>query len=121
MGRSGGSNDLAARTRELALALTAWPSVTGSAAEAGLAPRLAAMLGGCDAVWSAAIPGDAVGRSNVFALKRGPGRRTIMLTGHFDVVPVEDYGALKHLAFDAEKLLPALIARLGQRGGKTLR
>ena len=51
------------------------------------------------------IPGDALGRANVFALKRGKGRKTVLLAGHFDTVPADDYGALKPLAFDPERLL----------------
>ncbi len=43
-----------------------------------------------------------------------------MLTGHFDVVPVEDYGGLKHLAFDPERLLPELIRRLAKTGENPL-
>ena len=109
-------NNLATRTREVALALTSWPSVTDSGDEAAVAHKLAIVLDHFDHVWTAAIPGDAAKRSNVFALKRGKGRRTIVLTGHFDVVPVEDYGALKPLAFLPEKLLPEMVARLRQTG-----
>ena len=93
-------------------ALTAWPSVTGSADEAAFAQRLANDLSHFDLVVDEAIPGDRAKRSNVFALKRGRGRRTIVLTGHFDVVPVDDYGALKPLAFDA----PSAAARDRWRG-----
>ena len=57
---------------------------------------------------------------NVFALKRGQGRRTVVLTGHFDVVPVDDYGELKPLAFDAEQLLPEIVARLRRTGENPL-
>lgn len=111
-----GSNSLAARAREIALTLTSWPSVTGTAEEAAFASKLAGYLTGFDRVWTEAIAGDALGRSNVFALKRGRGRRTVVLTGHFDVVPVEDYGTLKAHAFDAERLLPEVIARLRLTG-----
>jgi arginine utilization protein RocB len=108
------SNDIASRAREIALTLTSWPSVTGSVQEAELAGRLKDYLAHFDMAWTAAIPGDA--RRNVFALKRGRNRRTIVLTGHFDVVPVDDYGDLKPLAFDAEQLLPAIIDRLKGSG-----
>ncbi len=107
-------NDLAARAREIALTLTGWPSVTGSADEIAFAPKLAGIVDG----WTEGIPDDP--RRNVFALKRGRGRRTVVLTGHFDVVPVEDYGALKPLAFDAEKLLPEMVARLRATGESPL-
>jgi arginine utilization protein RocB len=113
-------NDLSSRTREIALTLTSWPSVTGSAGEAAVAGRLADSLSHFDHVWTADIPGDPAGRSNVFALKRGRSRRTIVLTGHFDVVPVEDYGALKPLAFEAEKLLPEIVSRLRATGENPL-
>ncbi len=84
--------------------------------EAALAGRLADSLSYFDRVWAAAVPGDAAGRSNVFALKRGKSRLTIVLTGHFDVVPVDDYGALKASAFEPEKLLPQIIERLRRSG-----
>lgn len=113
-------HDPGARAREIALALTSWPSVTGSAGEADFARRLADYLKGFDKVWRAAIPGDAAGRSNVFALKRGKGRRTVVLTGHFDVVPAEDYGELKPLAFEAERLVPEIVARLRRSGENPL-
>lgn len=103
-------NDLSERAREIALTLTSWPSVTGSNDEAAFAGKLKAYLSHFDAVWSVPIPDDH--RSNVFALKRGRSPRTIVLTGHFDVVPVNDYGALEPLAFSAEQLLPEIIAKL---------
>lgn len=105
-------NDLAARAREIALTLTSWPSVTGTRDEAEFAGKLTGYLKGFDRVWLLPIPDDVVGRGNVFALKRGTSRKTIILTGHFDVVPVDNYGDLAQLAFDPQRLLPELIARL---------
>lgn len=113
-------NDLSGRAREIALTLTSWPSVTGTADEAGFAQRLAASLTGFDAVWTEAIPDDPAGRCNVFALRRGRSRRTVVLTGHFDVVPTDNYGDLESLAFDAEALLPAIISRLKRTGDHSL-
>ena len=115
-------NDMAGRAQEIALTITTWPSVTGSADEAVFAGKLADFLNGFnfDRVWIEAIPGDPAKRSNVFALKRGKSPSTIVLTGHFDVVPIEDYGALKPLAFKAEKLLPELVARLKRSGENPL-
>ena len=111
-------NDISARAREIALTLTSWPSVTGSAEEAAYAEKLARYLSHFDTLWTSPIPGDA--RSNVFALKRGRSNRTIVLTGHFDVVPVTDYGALEPLAFSAERLLPEIMARLRRTGENPL-
>lgn len=111
-------NDISARARDIALALTSWPSVTGSPEEAAFAHRLAQYLSHFDKVWTSPIPGDH--RANVFALKRGRGRRTIVLTGHFDVVPIADYGALEPLAFAAERLLPETVARLRRTGENPL-
>lgn len=111
-------NDIAARAREIALTLTSWPSVTGSADEAAFAGKLARSLAQFDEVWTSPIPNDA--RSNVFALKRGRSKRTIVLTGHFDVVPVDDYGALQPLAFSAERLLPEIVTRLRRTGENAL-
>ena len=105
-------NDLSARAREIALELTSWPSVTGSQDEARFAGRLASYLKNFDKVWTSLIENDAAGRSNVFALKRGRSNKTVVLTGHFDVVSIEDFGSLQDLAFQSEKLLPHFIARL---------
>jgi arginine utilization protein RocB len=111
-------NDTAARAREIALTLASWPSVTGSEGEAAFAPKLAGYLAHFDSVWSTPIPGEA--RANVFALKRGRGRSAIVLTGHYDVVPATGYGALEHLAFAPERLLPEMVARLRESGENPL-
>lgn len=111
-------NDVSARAREIALTLTSWPSVTGSQDESAFAQKLSLFLSHFDRVWTEPIPGDH--RSNVFALKRGRSRRTIVLTGHFDVVPVSDYGALEPLAFSTERLLPEIVARLRRSGESPL-
>ena len=103
----------------MALLLTHWPSVTGTVDEAALPAKLAASLT-FDSVWVAPIPGDVAGRSNVFALKRGMSQRTIVLTGHFDVVSVEDYGPLQDLAFKPEQLLLATLNRLRMTGENPL-
>jgi arginine utilization protein RocB len=110
---------LSARARQLAMLLTGWPSVTGSAGEVAL-PHLLLPYLKFDRQWVQCIPGDGAGRSNVFALKRGTSRRAIVLTGHFDVVSVEDYGALQHLAFEPEALLAASIKRLRETGENPL-
>ncbi len=108
------SKDLATRALELALRFTKVPSVTGSASEAQFADWLAGELSGFDQIWTTPIPGGAFPRKNLFALKKGRSSSTVVLTGHFDVVPTDDYGALP--AFDAEALLAPIIARLKETG-----
>ncbi|HZH27706.1 MAG TPA: M20/M25/M40 family metallo-hydrolase [Azospirillaceae bacterium] len=102
-----------------AVALTEIPSVTGTADEAGFAERLVSMLRDRPAfadrpqdVWTLPAPGGLPGRACVFALLRGRGPRTVVLTGHFDTVHVDDYGDLAHLAQRPDALKPALAARL---------
>jgi arginine utilization protein RocB len=65
-----------------------------------------------DAVWTLPVPGGRPGLACVCALLRGRGSRTVVLTGHFDTVHVENYGALKPLACQPEALKPALLATL---------
>lgn len=108
--------DLSARAKELALLMTAWPSVTGTPGEAAFPRLLAERLNHLDAVWVAAIPDDPFGRSNLFALKRGRSRRTVVLTGHFDTVTTEDYGALQDVALAPDALTGAMVARLRAGG-----
>jgi arginine utilization protein RocB len=117
------SSRLSARARKLSLTLTAWPSVTGTADEAGFAHRLAELLAGLpyfrdnpDDLAVLPVPGGSHARSNVLALVRGKGSRTVVLAGHFDVVPVDDYGDLTPLAFSPEALKAGLIQRLRLTG-----
>lgn len=105
-------NDIGARAQEIALELTSWPSVTGSVDEAQFATRLKSYLKNFDKIWTVQIEADAAERSNLFALKRGRSKVTVVLTGHFDVVSIEDFGSLEHLAFQSEKLIPEIISKL---------
>lgn len=103
--------------RKLALDLVARASVTGSAGEAEFGPWLAEYLrshvgfGQKPDVWTYPVaPGDA--RHVVALLVRGKGARTVVLTGHYDTVTVEDYGDLAPLAGQPEELRTALLTRL---------
>jgi len=59
------------------------------------------------------IPGDALGRTFVLARVRArpETNRTIILTGHFDVVGAEGYGFLEDVAFDPDRCTK----RIGER------
>ena len=116
------SPDLSKRTRDIALTLTGWPSVTGSADEALFAERLMRFLNDVEGIeaWKELIPQDHIGRSNVFALKRGSSPRTIVLAGHFDTVPYDDYGALKTHALEPKRLTELLAAQLEKSGENPL-
>jgi arginine utilization protein RocB len=105
------------RARQWAVWLTQQPSVTGSVGERMLpeavVSRIAADPSWNDArAWTFEIPGDRLRRRCVAVLARGTGSETLLLTGHFDTVAVDDYGDLAELATDPERLLPALRARL---------
>lgn len=54
------------------------------------------------------IPTDDIGRSIVWALKKGNSDKTIILLNHHDVVDVNDYGNLKNVAHDTESILEEL-------------
>src|ERR1700710_2661953 len=114
-----GREPMARRARQLAELLVSWPSGTGTADEAPFPSRLAGLLRENPYfqqhpgdVVLAPIPGDPLGRSNLLALVRGGGRRTVLLCGHFDVVPEQGYGDLIGLARAPELLRAALIERL---------
>jgi arginine utilization protein RocB len=118
-----GDDRLQTRARDIALTLTGWPSVTGTDGERDFAAKLRGLL----ATWPCfaahpedihllPIPDDPPGRANVLALVRGRGSQTVVLSGHFDVVPVDDYGDLAPLAWQPEALREALIAKLEASG-----
>jgi arginine utilization protein RocB len=99
--------------------LTSIPSVSGSADEAAFADRLVAALEQAPAfrserfsVWTIPVPGGRDGLACVAALVRGRGRATVLLTGHFDTVPIDDYGDLQALALDPDPLKRGLLERL---------
>lgn len=106
------------RAEALTLQLVSWPSVTGTAGEIDFAHRLHALLADLPCFREAPndlrrVPTrDGDGRASVVALVRGRGRRTLILSGHFDTVGVENYGSLSHLACDPAALLTALRGQL---------
>jgi arginine utilization protein RocB len=109
-------NDLSQRCEELALLMTSWPSVTGSEDEAAFPEKLAAELRSVDVVGFIPVAEGPLPRRNLIALRRGRSRRTIVLTGHFDTVPFDDYGELTELACDASTLTAQLIKKLRVTG-----
>jgi arginine utilization protein RocB len=116
------SPELSARAREIALELTSWPSVTGTSDEAAFAQRLQEYLRLKGFDESILFPVDAGPnpRGNLAVLKRGRSPQTIVLTGHFDTVPYDDYGALADLALNPETLAKSIISRLRQIGENKL-
>ena len=110
---------MAAVARAWAMDLTRIPSVNGSSDEMRFAGHLVDRLRVRPAfatvqadAWTIPVMGDAQGRSVVALLVRGSGTRTVILTGHYDTVPTDDYGDLKPLALEPEQLRAGLIARL---------
>lgn len=116
------SPELSARAREIALELTSWPSVTGTAGEAAFAQRLQEYLRlkGFDEGILFPVDAGSNPRGNLAVLKRGRSSQTIVLTGHFDTVPYDDYGALAGTALDPETLTTSIITRLRQSGESKL-
>ena len=110
------AGSVAESARGWAIAMTRIPSVTGSAGEASFGPWLAGRLSTsfkapASAVLTFAVPPDGQ-RHCVAMLVRGGGRETILLTGHYDIVSVSDYGDLAGLATEPEALAEALKRRL---------
>jgi len=111
----------AARTKDLSLTMTCWPSVTGSPDEADFSGRLHALLAETpyfqrhpDQLFTVDSHGEPLTR-NVVALVRGTGRKTVVLAGHFDTVSIANYGTLAPLACDPEPLTRALVEELRGR------
>ncbi len=116
------------RTRELALAIASFPSVTGSEGETRFAGFLRDLL--ADWPYFRSHPEHLRliktlddGRERYVlaaaAVARGAGVRparapipTVILTGHYDVVSTANYGPLEPYAFDPEALSPRLAAAL---------
>jgi arginine utilization protein RocB len=108
--------ETAAIARRWAVTLTEHESVSGGAGEAALGPWFAQALAQDPAFPGArcwAFPvAEGDGRHCVGMLLRGSGRETLILTGHFDTVSIDDYGDLRSLATQPEALREGLRARL---------
>ena len=79
--------------------------MTGTRDEADFAARLADMLRARPGfarrpqdVWTIPVPDGRFPRACVAALVHGSGPETVVLTGHFDTVHIDDYGDLRPLA-----------------------
>jgi arginine utilization protein RocB len=108
-----------AATRHWALTLTRFFSQTDTPGERDFAPFLKDRLSGLS--YFGANPGflrlertrsDAQERSVLFALVKGSSAQALILTGHYDVVGIENYGSLAEWACEPEALLPRLVERL---------
>jgi arginine utilization protein RocB len=112
------TDDLAARAKRLALLFTSWPSVTGSQGEAEFAYKLSEHVRlkwfTENLTYSVASGMQSCGISLI--MKRGRTHRTIVLTGHYDTVSFDDYGAFKDLALEPEALTGALTNHLKHSG-----
>ncbi len=113
------SNHVAIQTRALAIALVEAASVTNTQGERDFADVLMGLINReqyfqnyPELLWAPIIPHDPQQRRNVCALVRGSGKKTVVLTGHYDVVNTENFGPLQPWAFSPELLLPKLIEDL---------
>ncbi|MDO4246511.1 MAG: M20/M25/M40 family metallo-hydrolase [Deinococcus sp.] len=103
-------------TRDLTVQLVKAASVTNSSGEVAFPDTLLRVLGGLpyfqanpQDLWAEPIENDPLKRRNVYALVRGGGSAGVVLTGHYDVVSVANYGPHQDVAFDPDALLPRLI------------
>lgn len=93
--------------------LVSAPSISGTADEMSAVYKIEELLREIpyfqqnpDAVFRSKIEGDPLDRELVGAyLELDPTcKDTIILTGHYDVVDVDEYGELQNIAFDVEKI-----------------
>ncbi len=108
-------------TRALAVQMVEAASITNSKAEQDFPDVLMRLIGQegyfqahPELLWSPKIANDPHGRRNVCALVRGSGRKTVVLTGHYDVVSTDNYGPLEPWAFSPEILCQKIMEDLRQ-------
>ncbi len=103
------------RLLNLLKTLVACPSTTDTHEEAGMYMEIARLLSEMEYfranpqnLMLNPIPGDKHGRSAVAALVKGNGSRTVILSGHYDVVDTIDYGPCRKHALNIDILGDAL-------------
>lgn len=89
-------------------------SINGTAGEVNIADYIKQILTSFpyfqehpEQVWEQLVPGDPLGRKNVFALVKGNhhSRDTVIYHAHLDTVGIEDFGVLKEHALDPDHLV----------------
>jgi arginine utilization protein RocB len=97
--------------------LVACPSTTDTLEEAGMGKEIARLLSEMEYFKANPqnliiypLPGDWHGRSAVAALLKGRGERTVILSGHMDVMDTIDYGPCREYALDTDALAGVLEA-----------
>ena len=103
----------------LSFELVSYPSITDSEGERQFASELLTVLRRIpyfeknpDHLWFEPIADDPFNRRNVFALVKGAGVRTVLLTGHYDTVSTSNYGDLEAYALEPGILTQKLIEEL---------
>ena len=105
------------RIYENMLRLVAVPSISGTDDEHLAADKIEELLYEIpyfathkDNVRQVSVPGDPLGRTIVTAyLETAPGsRKAVILTGHYDVVDVDEFGQYQKEAFDPETITPLM-------------
>lgn len=101
------------RVETLSRALVSMNSVNGASGEADIAEFLKEVLlefpyfrERPEQVWEQDLPGDRLGRKNVFALLASPtgDRQTVIWHSHFDTVGIEDFGGMREQALSPDEL-----------------
>ncbi|MGE5678968.1 MAG: M20/M25/M40 family metallo-hydrolase [Pseudomonadota bacterium] len=101
------------RLKETLLKLLSVPGISGTEGEASIAEKIYSLLGEIpyfqlnkDNLKLRPIAGDPYGRSFVSAMYSSDGEpgRTVVISGHMDVVDIEEYGHLREYAFDPTEL-----------------
>ncbi len=101
--------------KELLLELVKVRSVTGTLQECDVAKRILELVR--EDPYFTAHPelcgawdgGDSLGRPVIWALKKGTGRRTVVLSGHYDTVDTACYGIYEKSALDPDALRAAFL------------
>lgn len=106
-------SDMYDRIETLTRTLVGVNSVNGTPGEADIADFLKEVLlefpyfqEHPEQVWEQKLPGDHLGRKNVFAFLAGPieGGQTVAWHSHFDTVGIEDFGGMRDQALHPDEL-----------------
>lgn len=103
--------------RQIMKELVAVQSDTGTVSEQKVAKKIASFFEADPyfsehpECWGMEDTGDFMGRTIVWALKKGKSPRTLILTGHYDAVEIGCYGELKSFALQPEKLGEEILRR----------